>query len=150
MKVYISAPLAQSFKNENSEELIKLVNSIDLILKEFKIDTYMTYRDLLRWGKVTYNPITVHAKRNKEFQTADILLAVHPDEGIGPNITLGMAEAFKKPVIIVLNKNFDMDSLPGLIYQGFKEVTQCEIITYENIDELRKKLRKSIKTFLKK
>ena len=149
MKVYITAPLAHRFNPEITEEFIKLVNSIDSILKEFKFDTYITYRDFLRWGKITYNPSTVYKKLHLELKTSDIVLAVHPNEGIGSNITLGMASVLKKPLIILLNKEFDISSLPGLMYQGFNEITKCEIIVYDDISDLRKKLRAAIKNFIK-
>ncbi len=149
MKVYITAPLAHRFNPENSEEFIKLVNFVDSTLKELKFDTYMTYRDFLQWGKITYNPKTVYQKLDLELKKSDLVLAVHPNEGIGCNITLGMASILKKPLIILLNKEFDLGSLPGLMYQGFSEITKCEIIVYNDIQDLGRKLRKSIKAFLK-
>ncbi len=149
MKVYITAPLAQRFDESTREETVKLVNSIDTLLKEFKISTYLTYRDFLQWGKVTYKPNTVYQKIDLELKTSDLFLAIHPNEGISSNITLGMAAALRKYIIIVLDKNFDIESMPGLIYQGFNEITKCEIIIYNDMQDLRTKLRKAIKIFLK-
>lgn len=149
MKVYITAPLSYRFNPETQEECLKFVNAIDSLLKEFKITTYLTYRDFLQWGKVTYNPTTVFEKLDYELKSADLVLVVHPDEGIGPNIVLGLATGVRKPIIIVMHQNFDINTLPGLMYQGFKKITNCEIIIHDSIEELRKKLRLSIKTFLK-
>lgn len=149
MKVYITAPLAHRFDESTREETIKLVNSIDSLLKEFKLSTYLTYRDFLRWGNVTFKPSTVYQKVDLELKTADLFLAVNPNEGISSNIILGMAAALRKYIIIVLDKHFDTESLPGLMYQGFNEITKCEIIVYNDMQDLHKKLRKAIKTFLK-
>ncbi len=149
MKVYITAPLAHSFNPEEKEELIKLVNYVDLILKKMNFSTYLTYRDFLQWGKVTYNPTTVFEKLNNELRTADLVLAVHPCRGVGTNITLGMAATLKKPMIIIPHKDFEAKSLPGLMYQGFNKITKCEIIVYDDIQDLGRKLRKAVKAFLK-
>lgn len=149
MKVYITAPLAHRFQPETRDEFIKIVNSIDSLLKEFKLSTYLTYRDFLRWGKVTYKPSTVYQKIDLELKTSDLFIAIHPNEGLSANITLGMAAALRKYIIIVLDKHFELDSLPGLMYQGFNEITKCEIIVYNDMQDLHKKLRKAIKTFLK-
>lgn len=149
MKVYITAPLAHNFQPEREEKLIEIVNFVDSILKEFKLQTYLTYRDFLQWGKVTYNPTTVFQKLDLELHEADIIIAVQPHEGVGCNITLGMASVLKKPLIILINKDFDMGSLPGLMYQGFKEMTKCEIIIYDDVQDLRKKLRQTIKNFMR-
>ena len=149
MKVYITAPLAHRFDESTREETIKLVNSIDSLLKEFKLSTYLTYRDFLQWGRVTYNPSTVYRKLDLELKTSDLILSIHPNEGIGGNIVLGMASALRKYIIIVLDKHFDIESLPGLMYQGFNEITKCEILIYSDMQDLRKKLRKAVKIFLK-
>lgn len=149
MKVYITAPLAHRFDESTREDMIKLVNSIDSLLKEFKLSTYLTYRDFLRWGNVTYNPSTVYQKLDLELKTSDLILSIHPNEGVGSNIVLGMAAALRKYIIIVLDKHFNTESLPGLMYQGFNKITKCEIIVYNDIQDLGRKLRKSIKAFLK-
>ena len=149
MKVYISAPLSYQFETGDKENLIKLVDLVDSILKESKLSTYITYRDFLQWGKVTYNPNTVFEKLNLELKTSDLLVVLNPEKGIGPNITLGMATALKKYIIILLDKNFDIESLPGLMYQGLNKITKCKIVTYEDMNDLRKKLKQAIKSFLK-
>ena len=149
MKVYITAPLTHSFNPEEKEELIKLVNYVDSILKKLKYSTYLTYRDFLQWGKVMYNPKTVFEKLTSELKTSDLVLAIHPCRGVGPNITLGMAAGLKKPMIIIPHKDFDLDSFPGLTYRGFKDTTKCEIITYKDNEELGKKLRKALLQFKK-
>ncbi|MBI1978560.1 MAG: hypothetical protein HYS62_00690 [Candidatus Aenigmarchaeota archaeon] len=144
MKVYITAPLTHSHYPEDKEELIKLINYVDSILKKLKFSTYITYRDFLQWGRVTYNPKTVFEKLTNELKTSDLLLAIHPCRGIGTNIVLGMAAILKKPIIIVPHKDFDTNSLSGLMYRGFKETTKCEIILYTDNEDLNKKLRKAI------
>lgn len=149
MKVYITAPLAHNYTPENREERIKLVNFVDSILKEFKFSTYVTYRDFLQWGKVSYNPTTVFEKIYREVKASDLVVGVYPNEGVGSSILLGMASAFKKHMIIILDKNFDIDSLPGLMYKGFNNVTKCQLVINESTDDLRTKFRKAILIFLK-
>lgn len=149
MKVYITAPLAHRFDESTRGEMSNLINSIDSLLKGFKLSTYLTYRDFLRWGEVTYKPSTVYQKIDLELKTSDLFLAVHPNEGISSNITLGMEAALRKYIIIILDRHFDTESLPGLMYEGFNEITKCEILVYSDIEDLRKKLRKAIKDFLK-
>ena len=149
MKVYITAPLAHRFDTKTKEEFIKLVNSVDSLLKGFKFSTYLTYRDFLQWGKVSYNPNTVFEKLVLELKTSDFVLSIHPNEGIGSNIVLGMAATLKKHIIILLDKNFEIDSLPGLMYQGFNKITKCEILVYDGMSDLKKKLTIAIKNFLK-
>ncbi|MEM5802600.1 MAG: hypothetical protein QXO57_01415 [Candidatus Aenigmatarchaeota archaeon] len=118
MKVYIIVPLAHRFDESTREEFIKLVNLVDSILKEFKFSTYITYRDFLQWGRITYNPNTVFEKLELELKTSDLVVALNPNEGIGSNITLGIAATLKKFIIILLNKEFDISSLPGKMYKG--------------------------------
>ncbi|MBU5536970.1 MAG: hypothetical protein QW818_03670 [Candidatus Aenigmatarchaeota archaeon] len=149
MKVYIIVPLAHRFDESTREEFIKLVNLVDSILKEFKFSTYITYRDFLQWGRITYNPNTVFEKLELELKTSDLVVALNPNEGIGSNITLGIAATLKKFIIILLNKEFDISSLPGKMYQGFNKITKCEILVYSDVDDLKKKLRKTIREFLK-
>ncbi len=147
MKVYIVAALVHRFNEETREEFIKLINFVDEILRELNLSTYMTYRDFLQWGKVTYNPNTVFEKLVHELKTSNLVLAIHPHEGAGSNITLGIAAAFKKPLLIALDKNFDIDSRLGLMYRGFNQITKSEILVYKDLEDLRRKLRKAIKTF---
>lgn len=149
MKVFITAPLAHRFDESTREEMINLVNSVDSLLKEFKLSTYLTYRDFLRWGNITYKPSTVYQKLDLELKTTDLVLSINPNEGIGTNIVLGMASALRKYIIILLDRHFNLESLPGLMYRGFNEITKCEIIVYNDIQDLKKKLRKAIRTFLK-
>ena len=150
MKVYITAPLSHRFDTSTREQFVNRVNSIDGILKELKFSTYLTYRDFLRWGKVTFKPDTVFEKFTYELKNSDLILAIHPNEGIGSNIVLGMAAALKKPIIILVDRSFNLDSLPGLIYRGFYKITKCEILVYDDVADLRKKLRKSLKLLMLK
>lgn len=149
MKVHITIPLTHLFNETKREDHIKLLNFVDSILKEFKISTYNTYRDFLQWGKIKYNPNTVSEKLVNEIKTSDLVLGVHPYEGSGTNITLGISSALKKPILIVLDKNFDLYSNLGLMYRGLGTITKSEIIVYNDLEDLRKKLRKFVRELTK-
>lgn len=148
MKVYLIAPLADRFEPETRKEFIDLVSYVDALLKEMEFSTYITYRDLLQWGRVKFKPEVVLEKSNHELKEADIVVALHPNEGIGSNIVLGMGASMKKRIIILVDTSFDMESLPGLMYRGLKKITACDIEAYDDVDDLRKKLRKSVRMLM--
>lgn len=149
MKVYITAPFTSKINEDGVVEksFVELVEQVDTTIKNYGLSTYITYRDFLRWGKVVFNPDTIFEKLRRELKSSDLLVAVHPNEGVGTNLVIGVAVSMKKPIIIILNNDFERNTLAGLMYQGLRQMTDLNLIIYSDFDDLKKKLRVALRNF---
>lgn len=152
MKVYITVPFTSHVNKEGiaEEPFVKFIDMIDSTVKKFKFSTYITYRDFFKWGKVIFNPDTVYEKFKMELETSELVIAVNPNEGQSTNLVLGIAAALKKEIIILLDNKFEKNSLIGLMYQGLKNMTNSNVIFYNDINDLKVKLRNSLRGFTRK
>lgn len=149
MKVYIAVPFTSHVDKEGvaEESFVEFINEIDSTVKELKFSTYIAYRDFFKWGKITFNPDTVFEKFKLELESAKVVLAVNPNEGTSTNLILGISAALKKDIVILLNQQFEKESLVGLMYQGLKNMTNTTVIFYTDMNDLKTKLRRTLKKY---
>ncbi len=147
MKVYITVPFMEHVNKEGmaEESFVKFIDEIDFLVKKFNFSTSLIYRDVFKWGRITFNPDTVYENFMSEIKSADVILAVDPNEGASCNLVLGIAAMLKKDLIILLNE--DTEHIVDVMYRGLKNMTNSTILIYKDREDLRKKLAKTLRKF---
>ncbi len=147
MKAYITAPYTEKsvikgkhVYGEIKEQSFKnFLDAIESVLRESGFSTFLPHRDIHKWGEIYIEPEDVMKQAFKAIKECDLFVTC-PEYSKGPNVELGMAIALGKRSVVIQNKN---DKL-SLVHAGLKGLAPTSIIQFNDIMDMKQKLRNEL------
>ncbi len=128
-KIYI----AYKFKDSDPVLLKQKLEELSNVVEEtLGYKTFIFFRDTQDWGKIKMPIKEVVKKAYKTIEKCDALLVEASEKANGVYFEVGYAKALKKKIIIIHQKGTEAN---------FLEACADKIIVYEDLDDLRKKLK---------
>jgi nucleoside 2-deoxyribosyltransferase len=132
MKIYI----AYKFKDSDPKELKRKLEEISKVVEEtLKCKTFIFFRDVQKWGKIKMKIKEVIEKACDSIKECDALLVEASEKANGVYFEVGYAKALKKKIIVIHKEGTEANFLEGCADAS---------IEYKDLENLRKKFRKSI------
>jgi len=130
MKIFLAIKFHEDQGNR------KLVEKISELLKRIGVETVVMARDYEKWGKVKLSPKELMRMAFKITEESDLLLVEFSEKGVGLGVEAGYAYARGIPIVVIAKRGSDISNT-------IKGVAK-EVLFYEDVRELRGKLRKYI------
>jgi len=133
MKYYI----AYKFSGENKEKLKEILSEVSSIIESHNNETFISYRDIGNWGKVSMSSKEIITKALTELRNADCLLCLvfSSEKSEGMLLEAGHAKALGKKIIVAKQKDARIIFL--------KDIAD-DLIEFDNFKDLKGKLENSI------
>ncbi len=123
MKAYITCPVS------HSKERLNLLPEIEKITKEKGIETFVF--------KISNDPKEIFKRDYEQLKSCNIIIAEVSEPSHGVGIEIGISYCLGLKIILLHEKDKNLTKLA----QG---ITNVVIIEYQNIEDLKRKLSKSL------
>ena len=130
MKIYLAIKFHEDFSNR------KLIEEISETLNKFGFETKVMARDYENWGQIKFKPEDLMKLTFEIIEKSDLLLVEFSEKGVGLGIETGYAYAKGKTIIVIAKYGSD-------ISETMRGVAK-EVIFYEKVEEIGKKIKKYI------
>jgi len=115
---------------------IHFLEEIEKVVKESGHETHLPHRDINKWGRIYLQPAETVSGCYDAIAACDIFIA-YPGKSRGVHVEMGWASSLGKRIILLL----DAHEKPSLIVSGLHAVSKTEILEFQNIEDLKVKLK---------
>ena len=142
-KIFIACPISKHFeKNKMDEDYQIFIKKLYRYIKEKYKNVFLAL-EREKYGQEKMSGEVCTPLDYKEMKDTDILLAI-PEDSMGVAIEIGLASAFHKNIILILDKKYKVSPL----VENIDTVTNCKKVYIDTTNGYQKCLN-DIKTFIK-